>query len=558
MPSLYHNYSIEKIPGPLEIGDRSFEEGVLVTFFDALGRELERVRFGKVDKATVYSAIEKGDPVVLDHCYVRDLSFSEYRRKRGIAEEEQVELTGFFASGAFFDHARGTDLSYACFKGERFDLSGACFANGAVSFYKTKFLSPEIDLSGVLFGLGDVDFQFAEFADGMVSLKGAVFGSGDVSFVNTEFGNGNVDLKNVHFGDGKIDLHFARFGKGNISLDGALIGDGRLDMRKIDFGKGRFDMRRIRKGDGDVIFDESEFGEGRVNFRSSCFGKGNLSFKQVQLGKNEMILDRVDLGEGTISFRKMTVGHLSIQDCHLNNYMDLRIERADVIDLSDTVVRDIIDLIPSSSGTHIGELRLVGMRNLGQIFIDWERNDVKRIIGEQQTSSDREKADQFRTLKEGFNNIGQYNSEDKAYVLFMRHDLRAQVQEHLARNRWNALWAYPSAAFKWLVFDKMGLYATDPIRVLTSMLVVYVLFSLSYVAVPWLSSSSDLVSSLGDPDHLNVWEEGFYHSAITFLTIGYGDYYPSGQFRWISSLEGFVGVFLMAYFTVAFVRKILR
>mgnify|MGYP005838757265 CR=1 FL=1 len=36
------------------------------------------------------------------------------------------------------------------------------------------------------------------------------------------------------------------------------------------------------------------------------------------------------------------------------------------------------------------------------------------------------------------------------------------------------------------------------------------------------------------------------------------DHYPYGSIRWMSGLEGFVGLFLMSYFTVVFVRKILR
>jgi hypothetical protein len=49
-----------------------------------------------------------------------------------------------------------------------------------------------------------------------------------------------------------------------------------------------------------------------------------------------------------------------------------------------------------------------------------------------------------------------------------------------------------------------------------------------------------------------------YFSAITFFTVGYGDCSPLGFFKILAHLEGFVGVFLMSYFTVAFVRKILR
>ena len=49
-----------------------------------------------------------------------------------------------------------------------------------------------------------------------------------------------------------------------------------------------------------------------------------------------------------------------------------------------------------------------------------------------------------------------------------------------------------------------------------------------------------------------------YFSAITFFTVGYGDCSPLGFFKILAPIDGFIGVFLMSYFTVAFVRKILR
>jgi len=66
------------------------------------------------------------------------------------------------------------------------------------------------------------------------------------------------------------------------------------------------------------------------------------------------------------------------------------------------------------------------------------------------------------------------------------------------------------------------------------------------------------VSSVGNPDHLSILSQSYYHSVITFFTIGYGDVYPQGLSRIISGFEGFIGVFMMSYFTVAFVRKVLR
>jgi hypothetical protein len=89
------------------------------------------------------------------------------------------------------------------------------------------------------------------------------------------------------------------------------------------------------------------------------------------------------------------------------------------------------------------------------------------------------------------------------------------------------------------------------------MAIAYIFFSFLYIVLPFFTDA-EIVSSLGDPDKLGLFAVSFYHSAITFFTIGYGDYYPSGFFRWLSSFEGFVGLFLMSYFTVAFVRKILR
>jgi hypothetical protein len=89
------------------------------------------------------------------------------------------------------------------------------------------------------------------------------------------------------------------------------------------------------------------------------------------------------------------------------------------------------------------------------------------------------------------------------------------------------------------------------------MFAVYSLFSFLYfwmIEKGWgqLKPGAD---PLEDLSNLTV---AFYHSAITFFTIGYGDYSPWGAARIVACLEGFIGVFLMAYFTVAFVRKILR
>jgi len=226
-----------------------------------------------------------------------------------------------------------------------------------------------------------------------------------------------------------------------------------------------------------------------------------------------------------------------------------------MIDMSNTIVRDIIDLKPHEFDLDVDLISFAGMRLIGRIYIDWTRNHVKGLVDNQQDVSHRIKAEQFRILKENFNTTGQYNDEDSAYVEFKRHEELADFEEQKQKGFFSALRAYPLHWFKVGLFDKAGLYATSPVRVLVTMLTVFVVFSIIYVLLIVLTSA-DIIPSVND--HLSVFARSFYHSAITFLTIGYGDHYPYGAIRWVSALEGFSGLFLMSYFTVAFVRKILR
>lgn len=95
-------------------------------------------------------------------------------------------------------------------------------------------------------------------------------------------------------------------------------------------------------------------------------------------------------------------------------------------------------------------------------------------------------------------------------------------------------------------------------RVLFSVTVVYTLFSLLYLVLPLMADT--YIDTAGGEvlANMNPIAKSFYYSAITFLTIGYGEFYPVGIMRVFASIEGYIGVFLMGYFSVAFLRKVLR
>jgi hypothetical protein len=275
----------------------------------------------------------------------------------------------------------------------------------------------------------------------------------------------------------------------------------------------------------------------------------------MEMVDTEISFERTSFGEGDVSFYESKFQTLSLKSCHLNSYFDLRLAQAQMLDISDTIVRDIVDLEPYDFPVDIKILDLSGMRLVGKMYIDWEQNKCKKVIKSQGGTTLRQKAEQFRILKENFNGTGKYSDEDEAYVMFKRYEAKSWLTKQKEKGGLTKALSYIPHGFKWLVFDAMGLYATNPARVMISMAAGYLLFSVIYVLMI-VFTNADIISSTSD--QLGVVARSFYHSAITFFTIGYGDHYPHGAARVVSSIEGFMGMFLMSYFTVAFVRKVLR
>ena len=542
----------------------------------------EAVReLGYLEEAEIFGIIRRGDPLVLDHCYLDGFSLTEYRDQAGLGTKDPVPIAGFSSKSAFYNCKGAIDLSYADFTGGGLSFEGSLFARGTLSMHGSRIESGGLDFSdthlpGGHFNLGNIrlgkgdlnfknavfregykDFQDAGFGEGSKIFTNTDFGEGDVSFVNSRFGNGDVSFKVARFGAGRVDFHYAKFGQGNFSFERTEFGDGRVDFRTAEFEKGRINFNRAVFGDGPVTFEASSLREGKLSFKRTVFGEGILDFELAEYENVDATFDRAVFDVGTVSFHQAKFRTLSLNSCHIDHYLDLRVAECRHIDLSDTIVRDIIDLMPYDFDLNVDTINFSGMRMIGRIYIDWKDNRVRELIRNQKTCTNRSKAEQFRTLKENFRVTGQYNDEDRAYLEFKRLESITQLEESIRKRPVSGLWMYPAYWFKLVIFDWVGHYATNPLRVIISMTVMYLLFSVIFMLLI-LFTPADIVSSVGDPDRLNVVVRSLYHCAITFLTIGYGDYYPSGAIRWFSSVVGFAGLVMVAYFTVAFVRKILR
>lgn len=581
MTSRYHSYKVE-IKNLKFTSDRGvlYPKTAIITFFNAQKEPVGVELMGFMETSELYRMIRDGEELILDQCYVCNFSLSVFRKESAMDKKELVPIKGLSAKDAFFESQFGTDFSYADFIDGNVDFSGSHFLKGQTSFANCRMgkgifrfsgvymRNGNIDFSNSSFGQGDFlckntvfgsgirDFQDVAFGEGEVNFANTEFGVGETLFINSQFGCGSVSFKVARFFDGRIDFHYATFGSGDISFERTEFGNSKVDFRTVDFGEGRVNFNRSVFGDGDVTFEGTELSKGRFFFKRVSMGNGSRSFELMNCPSSEVNFEKTDFGNGPISFHNSKYRQLILKSCHIDHYLDLRVAEAWKLDLSDTIARDIIDMEPYDFDVNIQVLDMSGMRLLGRIYIDWRLNRCHQMIQEQmETTSLRQKAEQYRILKENFNATGKYEDEDKAYIEFKRHEARADLQDRSRNKPWSKLYLLPGHWFKHLIFDLVGQYATNPIRVLFSMLVAYVFFSLVYF-FDMVFTNADIVASVDD--HLSTVAKAFYHSAITFLTIGYGDHYPYLSIRWISGIEGFAGLFLMSYFTVAFVRKILR
>jgi hypothetical protein len=578
----YANYQIE-IKNVKFIADdgRTCQRTAIITFHNEEGEEIGSELFGAVDINLIFNMIKDGQDLILDNYYISEFSLSSYRRRNGIEKKELISFRKFSAKNAFFEAKICTDFTYSnfsegdvSFDGSHFAkgkvlFNGSVFGKGNVIFSNTLFRNGNIEFTGSVFGEGDFMFKNAIVKDGVKDFQDIQFGKGEVSFANTEFNSGELLFINTRFNDGrfnfkvtriaggKVDFHYSVFGDCEIMFERTEFGNSRVDFRTVDFGSGRINFNRSVFGNGEVNFEGASCKSGKIQFKKSEMGSGPKNFNLMEMGDTDISFERTEFGDGDVSFYESKFHTISLKSCHLDHYFDLRISSAETLDISDTIVRDIVDLEPYDFPVQIKTLDMSGMRLLGKLYINWRHNKCKEIVINQEGTTLRQKAEQFRILKENFSGTGKYEDEDEAYIMFKRYEAQSWLTEQKEKGGIKKAVSYVPHAFQWLVFDKIGLYATSPGRVLFSVVIFWLFFGTLYF-VTSLTGLGSTGSSVGNPDHLTAFLQSFYHSAVTFFTIGYGDVYPMGLSRVISGLEGFMGVFMMSYFTVAFVRKVLR
>ena len=180
---------------------------------------------------------------------------------------------------------------------------------------------------------------------------------------------------------------------------------------------------------------------------------------------------------------------------------------------------------------------------------------------------------QYGVLEENFRAQGDPDSRgSEDFCHYRYHDLWRQTH----RKPYSPLcWA------NWFFLKICFGYGVYVLRILTAGLTLLVLFACVYATNgfalggdDWDVETTETVLEAdpnGGPDverskrvklselpGLKKWGCALYFSTTTFSTVGFGDWKPLGGAQVAAATEGLLGVFIMAVFTVAFARKIVR
>jgi len=209
-----------------------------------------------------------------------------------------------------------------------------------------------------------------------------------------------------------------------------------------------------------------------VHFKYIKLGQGTFNMSKINLVDGEILFKRVNFTCKDIFFLESEIQSITFLNSIFSEHVNMQLTQCNKLVIQNCIIEKTFNLRSSKNReVNIQALNLISTKNLGRIYIDWVLNDVKNMIYSQKdTTQYIDKANQFRLLKENFHDIGQYDDEDFAYVEFRRCQdiamLKGEDLIHGNKNWFRMLPRYFSFPIRWFIFDFVGNYATNPIRIL--------------------------------------------------------------------------------------------
>jgi len=457
----------------------------------------------------------------------------------------------------------------------------------------------------VEFGEGEVSFTDAKFGEGVVSFTEVEFGEGEVSFADAKFGEGEVPFTNAKFSEGEVSFDRAsvtaalwfvdtRFGvESTVSFADAEFHDdvvfsfgddetvpyaqhsfdfsGSTFRRKLEFLGSTDSTTRTEQSDpeeaqfdfvfaGDVDFSNVTFPDG-VDFNSTRFPR-ETDFTGATIENanfsNSDLTGTADISGASFDGANLTGANFSYATLPGASFERARLSRSELLGANFAGAK--------LYGALLGDARI---NRETEFWLD--RDDTRR-----EPDGPPSPVRSLRRVKMVFRERDPYCPYDPRYRgSDNRPDLEKAGEvyntlETLARD--NSLPGLASECFlgrkdvqireywhdgdtmmiiRSLVPNLVARYGESPARVLGTGAATILTFGLAYHAF-------DLIEHSDSEDPVTLFE-GLYFSALTFTTLGYGDFNPANSAgRVLAVAETSMGVVLLAILVFVFGRRATR
>lgn len=313
----------------------------------------------------------------------------------------------------------------------------------------------------------------------------------------------------------------------------------KFSLYKCIFVNSKIDFGNVKFNDYKLDFASTHFYNSNLNFNLSHIESYIIDFCFAQFYNSKIEFLNTIIPNGSIKFLDSYCDELKIKNCSLNKFTELYFNEINNLEISECINSGILRFRYEKADT-IKKLSFNKTLNQGTIDIDWNINNVSNGI-DNNNDSDISKSKQYAMLKENYHILGDYDAEDKAFVKYMITNIKSRYKNNFILK------------LVYNIFYLIGGFGTKPLRILNVSIFSIVFFGFIYSYL-----FCDIVSL---KEILSNFSFGIYFSSITFFTIGYGlikEINESLYFTIVITIEGFWGMFLMSYFTVALVRKTLR
>ena len=322
---------------------------------------------------------------------------------------------------------------------------------------------------------------------------------------------------------------------------------------------------------GEAIFSDAEFEN--ANFQRAEFGVGNFSeakfrnvnflgtkFKQAIFISSSFIqadFRGADIKRAQFSNSRFKEANFKGSKFEIANFSWAEFERADFsysrfkksLVFDNVSFRENVVIIPITGNLEEARPSSIEKRVFSQDPKECDKGH-KRFCHPQPL------AEAAKVQRIMYEKIGDREKADVMFVLEMR--AKRKLRKVSARDPLKKLGNSIYNFFEWAIADVTSRYGTSWIRLISITVLTILLYAFVYWIIVNHLELGDIYHSVSPYQPVSDFLTILYYSIVTFTTLGYGDLYPTGIVRAISSLEAFTGAVFMALIVAVISRKWMR